>query len=94
MYDNPLVSVIIKGNSASSNHYFTEKDKHLLRIICHTSTPTTAILLNRDTITTNIEGNISIPTLSKQATNTNIFPKINYSLFSLDNYVMTILLSL
>ena len=47
------------------------------------SISTTAILPSRDTITTNIEGIISIPSLSQQATNTKIFPKLNYSLISL-----------
>ena len=81
--DNPYASIIIKGDSAASKHYFIAKDKHLLTNICNTSIPTTAILHNKDTSTTNIEGIISIPTLSQQAINTKIFPKLNYSLISL-----------
>ena len=37
-------SVIIKGDSAASNHYFSEKDKHLLKNIHKSENPTTAIL--------------------------------------------------
>ena len=71
------------------------EEKHLYTNICHTSNPTTAILLNKDTIATNIEGNNSIPTLSQQAANTIFFPKLNYSLSLLgqlcdDNCIATL----
>ena len=82
--ENPHEYLSIKGDSAASNHYFAAKDKHILTNICNTSSPTLAIPPNKETITTNIQGNISIPTLSQQATNTKIFPKLNYSLRSLD----------
>ena len=73
----------MKGDNAASNHYFAAKYKHLLTNIRNTSIPTIGILPNKETITTSMEGNISIPTLSQQATNTKIFPKLNYSLILL-----------
>ena len=39
--DNPHAFIMI----SVSNHYFVEKDNHLLTNICHTSMPTTAIFL-------------------------------------------------
>ena len=81
--DNPHASVIIKRDSAASNNYFTENDKHLLTDIRYISIPITVILPDRDSIIKTIEGNISILTLSQQATNSKIFPKLNYSLISL-----------
>ena len=92
--DNPHAYLSMKGDSAASNHSFAAKDKHLTNI-CNTSILTMAILPNKETITTNLEGDISLPTLSQQATNAKIFPKLNYSLISLgqscDNgYIVTL----
>ena len=90
---HPHTNVFIKGDSVASNHYFAAKDKHLLTNICNTSIPTTAIFPNRETFTANIEGGISIPTLSHQATNTKKIPNSTIVLYHCVNCVMiTVLL--
>ena len=77
-------SILAKGDSAASHHYFTNADKPILDNVEKDYLGPTVLLPNSSTLTSTETGDLpGLPTLSKTGKKTAIFNNLHTSLISL-----------
>ena len=76
-------TIIAKGDSAASNHYWALRDSIILDNVSDDDNAPSVTLPDKSTITAIQRGNIPVPNLSSNATETKVFADLNHSLISL-----------
>ena len=79
----PRTTVIAKGDSAATNHYWALRDTMVLDDVRDDTNGPTVILPDTSTLTATKKGRLPIPNLSPQARKTAIFDNLQNSLISL-----------
>ena len=75
--------IIAKGDSAASNHYWALRDSIILDNLSDDDNAPSVTLPDKSTITAIKRGQIPVPNLSSNATETKVFTDLNHSLISL-----------